>query len=74
MFATRWPPWRQRLRRTIAFPPCADTLLGLVRTADTDEVTVDFRDYFTFAQHPTFGQFVNASGATEDSYIGGQGI
>ena len=57
---------RQRLRRTIAFPPCADTLLGLVRTADADEVAADFRDYFTFAQHPTFGQFVNAAGATED--------
>lgn len=56
---------RQRLRRTIAFPPCADTLLGLVRTTDADEVTTDFRDYFTFAQHSTLGEFVNASGATE---------
>ncbi|BCS31448.1 hypothetical protein TBR22_A06490 [Luteitalea sp. TBR-22] len=70
--ATRLPPvdtgarLRQRLRRSIVFPPCADTLLGLVRTADTDEVTADFKDYFTFARHVTFGQFTNAAGAPED--------
>lgn len=57
---------RQKLRRTIAFPPCADTLLGLIRTADTDEVTIDFADYFRFSQHFTFGEFVNASGGIED--------
>jgi hypothetical protein len=57
---------RKLLRRTIAFPPCADTLLGLVRTADGDDVTKDFADYFTFARHLTFGQFANASGGTEE--------
>lgn len=57
---------RQRLRRTVAFPPCADEVLGLVRTADTDEITVDFADYFTFGRHAIFGQFVNPAGAPED--------
>ncbi len=57
---------RQRLRRTMAFPPCADEVLALVRTNDGDEIAADFADYFTFGRHAIFGQFVNPAGAPED--------
>jgi hypothetical protein len=36
---------------SVAFPPCTDVMLSLIRTADTDEVTRFFKDYFTFCDH-----------------------
>src|SRR3712207_7763104 len=35
---------RDKPRVTVAFPPCTDELLALIRTADIDEITVSFRD------------------------------
>jgi hypothetical protein len=43
-------------RVTVAFPPCTDELLGLVRTGDSDEITESFRDYFKFRRHHIFGE------------------
>jgi hypothetical protein len=45
-------------RRTVAFPPCADELLALIRTNQTDEITGFFREYFRFDRHRIFGQRV----------------
>ena len=39
---------------SVAFPPCSDVLLSLVKTTDTgDEITTHFLDYFTFCDHRT---------------------
>jgi hypothetical protein len=38
---------------SVAFPPCSDVLLSLVKVTDTDEVTGHFHDYFTFCDHAT---------------------
>ena len=35
----------------VAFPPCSDVLLSLVRSADGDEITKYFTDYFKFCDH-----------------------
>jgi hypothetical protein len=53
-------PTTQRLidkpRVSVAFPPCAEELLSLIRTADRDDITIAFRDYFKFYQHQILGQ------------------
>lgn len=46
-------------RLTVAFPPCTDELLALVRTHVDDEITTLFGEYFKFAHHKTFGQAAN---------------
>lgn len=48
-------------RVTVAFPPCTDELLALIRSADTDEITTLFTDYFAFEHHVILGQDTNGS-------------
>jgi hypothetical protein len=36
---------------SVAFPPCSDVLLSLVRATETDEITGYFNDYFKFCDH-----------------------
>jgi hypothetical protein len=51
-------------RLTVAFPPCADELLSLVRNTeqqDTDEITRHFEEYFKFRPHKVLGQFLEGS-------------
>jgi hypothetical protein len=43
-------------RQTVAFPPCANELLGLIKSADSDETTRFFNEYFKFLPHHVFGQ------------------
>ncbi|HVQ43118.1 MAG TPA: hypothetical protein VMS54_12955 [Vicinamibacterales bacterium] len=40
---------------TVAFPPCAEEIVSLIRTADQDEITKFFNEYFIFGRHLTFG-------------------
>ena len=47
----------QQPRRTVAFPPCADELLALIRTNNTDEITGFFKEYFKFYRHRIFGEY-----------------
>ena len=47
----------RRTRVTVAFPPCTNELLGLVRTSDADEVSRIFREYFKYSRHQTLGQY-----------------
>jgi hypothetical protein len=53
-------PIRSRLmsmpRVTVAFPPCAEELLSLIRTSDRDDITIAFKDYFKFRRHQILGQ------------------
>src|SRR5215831_14877689 len=49
-------PLRDRPRVTVAFPPCADELLSLIRTTDRDQITESFTDYFKFRRHKILGQ------------------
>jgi len=54
------------LRRTVAFPPCADELLALARVTDpNDDVTRFFDEYFEFRRHQTLGEYTtrNPDGA-----------
>jgi hypothetical protein len=46
----------QRPRVTVAFPPCSEELLGLVKSADPDEITSFFREYFKFRRHVILGE------------------
>ena len=48
-------------RLTVAFPPCTEELLALVKSSDGDEVTGFFNEYFKFKQHRTLGQDKNGS-------------
>ena len=43
-------------RLTVAFPPCASELLAHFKSAETDDVTKHFKEYFKFDQHFTMGQ------------------
>lgn len=43
-------------RVTVAFPPCAEELLSLIRTSDRDDITIAFKDYFKFRRHQILGQ------------------
>src|SRR5687768_3493676 len=45
-----------RGRLTVAFPPCANELLALVRDADADDISGFFREYFALERHRIFGQ------------------
>ena len=40
---------------TVAFPPCTDEIVGLIKTAQTDDITKFFKEYFVFRRHETFG-------------------
>jgi hypothetical protein len=40
---------------TVAFPPCAEEIVSLIRTADQDEITKFFNEYFIFNRHLIFG-------------------
>jgi hypothetical protein len=40
---------------TVAFPPCAEEIAGLIKTADQDEITKFFNEYFVFNRHLIFG-------------------
>lgn len=51
----------QKPRVTVAFPPCTDELMALIRSADTDDITTLFRDYFAFEHHVILGQDTNGS-------------
>lgn len=58
---------RGKRRLTVAFPPCTDELLALIRTGDSDDVTKFFRDYFKFRRHHILGQTkIGGSGQWED--------
>ena len=46
----------RRPRETVAFPPCADELLALIRTNEGDEITSFFREYFKFRRHHILGE------------------
>ncbi|HEU4650048.1 MAG TPA: hypothetical protein VFS49_01405 [Croceibacterium sp.] len=62
-------PTTQRLRElprvTVAFPPCAEELLSLIKTSDRDDITVAFKDYFKFYRHQILGQD-NSGGTLQD--------
>jgi hypothetical protein len=47
---------REAPRLTVAFPPCSGELLALIRTAEPDEITTAFKDYFKFRPHRIFGE------------------
>lgn len=36
---------------TVAFPNCADVMLALIKTSNSDEITGFFKDYFKFCDH-----------------------
>lgn len=36
---------------TVAFPNCADVMLALIKTSNSDEITRFFKDYFKFCDH-----------------------
>jgi len=40
---------------TVAFPPCSEEIVGLIKTTHTDEITKFFKEYFVFRRHETFG-------------------
>ena len=40
---------------TVAFPPCAEEIVSLIRTSDQDEITKFFNEYFVFCRHLIFG-------------------
>jgi len=40
---------------TVAFPPCAEEIVSLIKTTDQDEITRFFNEYFVFNRHLTFG-------------------
>jgi hypothetical protein len=46
-------------RATVAFPPCADDMLALIKSADSDDVTKYFNEYFKFRRHVILGQDKN---------------
>src|SRR5690348_13544634 len=59
---------RTRRRATVAFPPCADELLSLIKPnlsdyqlGRGDEIASSFIDYFRFSRHKTMGQ-INLGG------------
>jgi hypothetical protein len=50
-------------RLTVAFPPCSDELLGLVKiktngVAAKDDITKYFDEYFEFRRHKVFGEYL----------------
>jgi len=46
-----------RPRVTVAFPPCTDELLSLIKSGDQrDEISRSFIDYFKRARHTIFGE------------------
>jgi hypothetical protein len=47
---------REEPRITVAFPPCTDELLALVRSGERDEISRSFIDYFKRQRHSIFGQ------------------
>jgi hypothetical protein len=53
----------RQVRVTVAFPPCANELLALVRAGDGDEVSRIFREYFRFLRHHTLGQYYTQVGS-----------
>jgi hypothetical protein len=55
-------------RLTVAFPPCTEELLALLRATDTDEITEFFNEYFAFEQHRILGQDKN--GQELDTQLG----
>ena len=40
---------------TVAFPPCAEEIVSLIRTTDLDDITKFFNEYFVFNRHLVFG-------------------
>lgn len=54
---------------TVAFPPCTDELLALIRKADADEITRSFRDYFKRRGHRIFGEeFIPGADTRPDEF------
>ena len=43
-------------RLTVAFPPCTEELLALIKSTDADEITGFFNEYFKFGLHNILGQ------------------
>jgi len=50
------PRLRQKAPVSVAFPPCTDELLALIRSADGDDCTKAFRNYFKFGRHVIFNE------------------
>lgn len=70
-------PTTQRLRDlprvTVAFPPCAEELLSLIKTSDRDDITQSFKDYFKFYQHRILGQDTSTGTVEElDQKVAGE--
>src|SRR5262245_57871370 len=50
-----------RARTTVAFPPCSDELLSLVKFKNrVDDITISFDEYFKFIDHIVIGQSQSA--------------
>jgi hypothetical protein len=46
-----------KARLTVAFPPCSDELLALIRSTDVDDISRFFNEYFKFLRHQVLGQY-----------------
>lgn len=44
---------------SVAFPECSELMLSLIKSADTDEITGFFKDYFEFRRHSVIAPDVN---------------
>jgi hypothetical protein len=60
----------ERRRVTTPFPPCADEMLALIRSTESDEITRSFNDYFSFCRNHTLGELWN--GTDIDEVIGNE--
>ena len=50
-----------KARLTVAFPPCTDELLALIKSTDPDDITRFFNEYFKFLRHRILGQYLFAT-------------
>jgi hypothetical protein len=46
-----------KARLTVAFPPCSDELLALIKSTDADDISRFFNEYFKFLRHQILGQY-----------------
>lgn len=55
---------------SVAFPECSDVMLSLIKSADTDEITNYFNEYFTFEKHSVFPEELNLKGILDPALHG----